>query len=153
MRCRLYMPDDFSELYAIEEICFWPPLRFDVRYMRQLVNSSNAVTWIAEENGHIVGFAIVKWTRPSRELIAYIETLEVSPEHRRKGIGGELLRRTEESARATDARAIRLHVDTENAGAIHIYQEHGFVCEGRVENYYSRCRAALIYSKPLESVN
>jgi ribosomal-protein-alanine N-acetyltransferase len=153
MRCRLYVPDDFAELYAIEEICFRPPLRFDVRYMRQLVNSSNAVTWIAEEKGRMAGFAIVKWARPSRELMAYIETLEVSPEHRRKGMGGELLRHTEESARTVGARAIRLHVDAENAGAIHIYQEHGFVCEGRVENYYSRCRAALIYSKPLESVN
>ena len=28
MNYRLFEPDDFDELYAIEEMCFQPPLRF-----------------------------------------------------------------------------------------------------------------------------
>ena len=31
------------------------------RYMRQLVESADSATWIAEDDGQIAGFAIVEW--------------------------------------------------------------------------------------------
>jgi len=46
---------------------------------------------------------------------------------------------------------IWLHVDVTNAGAIRLYEVHGYRCEGREENYYPRGRAALIYVKRLDS--
>ena len=95
MLYRFYSAEDFAQLYAIEEACFQPPFRFGRGYMRQLVNRSNAVTWIAEEDGRMAGFAIVEWMRERGGLTAYIQTLEVAPEFRGRGIGGELLRRME----------------------------------------------------------
>jgi [ribosomal protein S18]-alanine N-acetyltransferase len=148
---RLYTPEDFAQLYAIEEICFQPSFRFGRRYMRQLVTRENAATWIAEEGGRMCGFAIVEWTEQNSGVIAYLQTLEVAPDWRRRGIGGELLRRVENSALDAGAEAISLHVHAENTGAIRIYEAHGYVCEGREEDYYAPGHAALIYGKPLEA--
>jgi len=149
MHYRLYQPEDFAQLYAIEEACFQPPFRFGRRYMQQLVSRSNAATWIAEEGERMDGFAIVEWTRETGRVVAYIQTLEVAPERRGRGVGGELLRRVEDSARAAGAQAIWLHVHEQNAAAIRIYQAHSYLCEGREEDYYAPGNTALIYGKPL----
>ena len=144
---RLYQSGDFDSLYAIEEICFQPPLRFPRRYMRELVASPDAATWIAEADGRMAGFAIVEWSRAEGETQAYIQTLEVDPEQRRKGLGAELLRRLETSARAAGAALIWLHVDAQNSSAIQLYEAHGYEHQGREENYYAGKRDALIYVK------
>jgi ribosomal protein S18 acetylase RimI-like enzyme len=143
------MPDDFAALYAIEETCFQPPLRFSRGYMRQLVSGSDAATWIAHEDGRMAGFAIVEWEQKTDGTIAYIQTLEVAPAKRGAGVGTELLRRIEGTARKAGAEQIWLHVDAENAAAIRLYERHGYQFNGREENYYARGRAALIYSKLL----
>jgi ribosomal protein S18 acetylase RimI-like enzyme len=149
MLYRLYQPDDFTKLYAVEQICFQPPYRFSRAYMRQIVASADAATWTAEEDGVIAGFAVVEWAVESSETTAYIQTIEVLPEVRRTGIAGELMRRLEESAIKAGARLIWLHVDAENSAAQRLYETHGYTRQGREENYYPSGRAALIYSKPI----
>lgn len=149
MHYRLFEPADFHELYAIEEVCFQPPERFTRRYMRGLIGSANAATWIAEENDKLTGFAIVEWAEQGSGLIAYIATIEVLPEFRKHGIGAELLRRLEGSANAERAVAIWLHVDMENAAAIRLYERLGYAHSGRAENFYARNRPAAIYVKRL----
>jgi ribosomal protein S18 acetylase RimI-like enzyme len=144
------MPQDFDTLYALEVLCFEHPERFSRRYMRQLVSRSNAATWIAEEDGRMAGFAIVEWAERKNGVTAYIQTIEVAPGVRGRGIGRELLGRIEGSARETGAALIWLHVMEANASAIRLYESHGYRCEGREENYYPRGRAALIYKKRQE---
>lgn len=117
--------------------------------MKQLVSDADAATWIAEEDGRMAGFAIVQWGSEAGEGIAYLQTIEVLPEARGRGVGAALLTRSEEAARAAGAARIWLHVDEENADAIRMYQRHGFVFEGRHENYYPQGRAALIAEKLL----
>ncbi len=150
MHYRLYSPRDFDSLYAIEEMCFEARFRFSRKYMRELVSHSNTVTWIAEEDGRMGGFAIAEWARGASGAIGYIQTIEVAPDRRKQGIGRELLRRIEDSARAASAEAIWLHVHAENAPAIRLYEANGYVREGREEDYYAPGHAALIYGKPLE---
>lgn len=151
MQYRLYSEADFAQLYAIEEACFQPPLRFSRRYMRQLVGSANAAAWIAEDLGQLAGFAVVEWAEESGALIAYIQTIEVAAQHRGKGVGRELLRGIEASARAAGASLIWLHVSAENAAAIRLYQAQGYLLQGREENYYPRGHAALIYAREFDT--
>jgi [ribosomal protein S18]-alanine N-acetyltransferase len=146
---RLYEPGDFAQLYAIEETCFEPPLRFPRAYMRRLVNSPRTATWIAEGEDKLAGFAIVEWLQETAGQIAYIETIEVAAGFRKQGVGRELLRLVEQSSREAGAKAIWLHVDEENAPAIRLYEAHEYEPKGRVEGYYAGQRAALIYSKLL----
>jgi ribosomal protein S18 acetylase RimI-like enzyme len=147
---RPYRPEDFAALYATEEACFEPPFRFSRAYLRRLTGSAAAATWIAEEeSGEMGGFAIVEWSGEASFITAYIQTIEVAPAKRRLGVGAELMRRVEQSARMAGADAIWLHVDAENAAAIRLYETHGYRREGREANYYPRGRAALIYAKTL----
>jgi ribosomal-protein-alanine N-acetyltransferase len=163
---RSYKAGDFDALYALEEACFQPPFRFGRRYMRSLVGRENVATWIAEDEREIAGFGIVHWEsmraragRPTPqpagkpavhgEVVAYLETLEVRPDLRGRGTGGELLRRCEESARAAGAQTLGLHVDAENGAAIGLYRAHGFELQARVERYYPKGRAAEVYVKRL----
>ena len=148
MLYRRYTPQDFDQLYALEEACFQPPLRFGRGYMHQLVSSSDSATWIAEDGG-MAGFGLVEWADESGQIVGYIQTLEVAPDRRGQGVGGELLRLMEDSARAADAQGIWLHVDAENASAIRLYEAQGYRCAGQKANYYARSRDALIYAKGL----
>lgn len=153
MNYRLYTPADFDALYAIEEACFKPPFRFPRSYMRQLVSDPETATWVAEQQSSMAGFAIVEWGEGKQGPVAYIQTLEVLPSHRGQGIGSELLRRMESSARAAGAQSIWLQVDAENASAIRLYSSHGFILKGREENYYPQGRAALILGRNFNAVS
>jgi ribosomal protein S18 acetylase RimI-like enzyme len=147
--CRCFEPADFAQLYAIEEECCLPQLRFSREYMRLLTERANTATWIAEDQGRMAGFAIVGWRRGRREIQAYIETIEVAEAMRGMGFGGQLLQWMETSARQAGAKLIWLHVVESNTGAIRIYEAHGFQKQGREENFYPDGSAALIYAKTL----
>ncbi len=153
MLYRPYSPRDFAQLYAVEELCFQPPFRFSRSWMRKLIANPNSATWIAEEyageNKTMAGFAIVEWTMLPKGAVAYIQTIEVHPSFRRSGIGAELLKRAENSARSAGAAAIWLHVDVENSSAIQLYRSRGYSQKGREEHYYARHRPAFIYAKSL----
>ena len=149
LQFRPYQRGDFASLYAIEAVCFRPPLRFGRGMMRQLIESPTSATWVAEEDGTMLGFAVVEWTAEENHNTAYIATLEVLPEQRRRGIAAELLRRLEESAASAGAELIWLHVDVENEAAIRLYRAAGYEQKGRHEHYYARYRAAEVYMKGL----
>lgn len=147
---RLYRTEDFAQLYAIEEECFQPPDRFGRRYMERLINTVDSATWIAEEEGHLAGFAIAEWSNEAEPDAAYIQTIEVSAAFRRRGVGAELLQRIELSAQTAGATLIWLHVDARNDAAIRLYGGQGYMKQGTEQHYYGRGRAADIYCKLLE---
>ena len=149
MLYRLYEPEDFAALYAIEEVCFKPPHRFSREYMRQLIRQADAATWIVDDEGRMCGFGIVEWDREGGDVVAYVQTLEVLPEVRGQGVGGELLQLMERSARDAGSEAIWLHVDAENAAAVRVYERSGYGLSGREEDYYGRGRAGLVFAKAL----
>ena len=149
MHYRPYTPADFAALYAIEELCFEPTFRFSRSYMRHILACPDTATWIAEREAEMAGFAIIEWASTRNGTIAYIQTLEVLPAHRSKGAGTQLLHHLETSAREASAQSIWLHVDEENAPAIHLYKSQGFTPQGREENYYPKGRAALVFMKTL----
>lgn len=149
MLYRPFKPQDLPAIYAIEEVCFLPPHRFSDTYLRQLIGDPHAATWIAERDAQILGFAIVEWPGGPENFFAYIQTLEVLPEARAQGVGGELLRRLEGSAAEVQASAIWLHVDADNLRAIRLYRKAGYRLRGREEDYYGRNRPGLVYFKLL----
>ncbi|HVZ85266.1 MAG TPA: N-acetyltransferase [Terracidiphilus sp.] len=151
MHYRPYEPGDFDALYAIEEACFQPPFRYSRRHVRQLIDAESSATWIAQAKDAIAGFAIVEWARGDAGIGAYIPTIEVAPQFRKQGIGDELMRLMEASARAAGAQEIRLHVALENTAAMRLYERHGYVCLGTKEHFYAPDRGAHVYGKRLIS--
>ena len=149
MLFRLYQPGDFPQLYAIEEICFVPPLRFSRRYMQEIISRKSGATWIAEEDGVMAGFTVIDCIEEPEGTFAYIQTIEVAPAFRKRGVGAELLQRVDGFARSAGAILIWLHVDAQNDAAIRLYRTHGYQRQGRHEHYYARGRDAEIYVKAL----
>lgn len=149
MRYRLYSPEDFQALYAIEEVCFEPPFRFSRRYLRAIIHAAQSATWVAEKGENMIGFAVVEWSGHAEGSLAYLQTLEVIPEFRKHGVGRELLERSEESALEAGARQIWLHVDEFNLSAIRLYELNGYVRRARKESYYPQGRGALVLSKEM----
>ncbi len=151
MHYRLYQPEDFDKLYAIEVATFQPPLRFTRRYLASLIEAENAATWVAAVDSEPGGFAVLEWFENGDEISSYLQTIEVLPEHRGRGVATELLRRVESSARGAHATTLWLHVDAANNTAIRLYEKQGFSLRGRKAHYYGAETEALIYRKCLLS--
>ena len=149
MRFRLYRDDDFTRLYEIELACFQPPFRFSRATMRKLIADLASATWMAEEEGQIAGFAIVYWSHAPEQPLAYIQTLEVAPAQRNRGIARELLRRAEKSASSAGAQVIWLHVAESNSPAVRLYESCGYSLQGKEPDFYAKGIDALLYAKPI----
>jgi ribosomal protein S18 acetylase RimI-like enzyme len=149
MLYRLFKPGDFDALYAIETACFQPPLRFTRRYLRSVIDASSAATWVAENDAQPIGFAVLEWFENGPEVAAYLQTIEVLPAYRSRGVATELLRRVEASALDAHASESWLHVDATNSNAIRLYEKHSFTLQGRKDHYYGQGTQGLIYRKVL----
>ncbi|XVF83213.1 hypothetical protein PTKIN_Ptkin16aG0116100 [Pterospermum kingtungense] len=66
--------------------------------------------------------------RLRRTGIAYISNVAVREKFRRKGIAKRLIAKAEAQARCWGCRAIALHCDLNNPGAIKLYKSQGFRC-------------------------
>ena len=88
--------------------------------------------------------ALLPGTRAAREGMAWIATLGVLPEYRRQGIARLLLLECEK--RLNSAR-LRLCVRLDNAPAIRLYEQEGYVHVGTWTKYYNDGGDALVMEK------
>ena len=72
------------------------------------------VLLVAEDDGALVGFAIVEQTDPAKP--AWLEDLWIEPHRMRGGIGGELLRAVLDAARAAGRAALEFESDPNAEG-------------------------------------
>jgi ribosomal protein S18 acetylase RimI-like enzyme len=136
-------------LYAIEEACFEPAVRFSRALMRSLAYDPDCGTWLGIVDEVRVGFAIVGLRGDHDPDSAYIWTIEVLPAFRRMGVARALLMRVEESAREAGCAAIELHVSERNAGGLALYEAAQYVRVGVEAEYYGRREDAFRYRKGL----
>jgi len=80
-------------------------------------------TWVAENNGKIIGFCVVEKNIENRILAIY-----VLPEHQGKGIGSRLL--INGLKWLGDDKKIYVNVVEYNLNAINFYEKHGFIKTG-----------------------
>jgi ribosomal-protein-alanine N-acetyltransferase len=146
---RLFEAPDLRALYAIEEACFQPAVRFSRSLMRALAHAPDCRTWLALIDDVRVGFAIVGIQSEHDREAAYIWTIEVLPAFRRRGVARTLLKRVEESARDAGASAVDLHVSERNAEGLALYEAAGYSQVGVDVEYYGRREDAFRYRKIL----
>jgi ribosomal-protein-alanine N-acetyltransferase len=140
---RSYEERDVEAMYVLDFACFEPPFRFCVQDLRAFAAAHGAVTVVAEQDGRLVGFFIAERAGES----AYLVTLDVSPELRRRGLGRELLQRAERAI--PEAARLVLHVYTGNEAAIRFYESNGYLRTGEAKRFYGHGRDAWIYTKEL----
>jgi ribosomal protein S18 acetylase RimI-like enzyme len=148
---RLFEAPDLRALYAIEEACFEPEVRFSRALMRSLAHDPDCRVWLGIVDGVRVGFAVVGLRGEDDSACAYIWTIEVLPAFRRRGVARQLLMRVEESAREAGCVAIELHVSERNPGGLALYESGGYARIGVEPEYYGRREDAFRYRKVLAS--
>ena len=152
---RRYVAEDLRALYAIEEACFEPQVRFSRALMRSLAADPDCRIWVGIVDGVRAGFAIVGVKGPEQykglveAKAAYLWTIEVLPGFRRMGVAAALMSRVEESAREAGCLAIELHVMRENLDAVALYEGAGYVRVGVEVGFYGRGKDGLRYRKPI----
>jgi GNAT superfamily N-acetyltransferase len=80
----------------------------------------NEDVWLAEENGHLLGFFAIRRSRTNDWET--LERLYVEPNEQGRGIGTALL----DKAKALRREGLYLWVFQKNTGAIRFYERHGF---------------------------
>jgi ribosomal protein S18 acetylase RimI-like enzyme len=110
-----------------------PVDRRDVRARwRELLLSGEGTLLVADEDGAPVGLAAMVGRRePELGMLVHAG-------RRRQGVGDALVRACIAWAKERGARRIVLHVFPHNAGAIALYEKHGFVDRGIVRRGYRR---------------
>jgi [ribosomal protein S18]-alanine N-acetyltransferase len=152
---RQYREEDLEAMFRLDETCFSEEFRFDRRSMSAFAEARGAVTLIAEEEdgSEIVGFVIAQVKRVVTELQAYVVTLDVAPNWRRKGLAGRLMSKAEATAAAAGARWIQLHVFTGNEAAIRFYERIGYVRIRTMRGFYGAPGLdAFVYGKELQGL-
>lgn len=132
-----------DRLYEIERECFIEEA-FSKKQIAQLLTDYNSISLIARENGEIAGF-IVGVVYPDRKAVnGHILTIDVSPKHRRKGIGRMLLQEMERIFAQKGVQACLLEVREDNAAAISLYRKLGYKEMGRLENCYGNAHGIYL---------
>ena len=104
---------------------------FSEDYLRQLVENEQSDAFVAEEDGHIVGYAILHVQPLSYldifqpQIIASISDIAVTAPVRRKGIGQLLFEAAQKWAKSRNADRLELTVWEFNKNAIAFYERNG----------------------------
>ncbi|HVM73203.1 MAG TPA: GNAT family N-acetyltransferase [Anaerolineales bacterium] len=139
---------DLGQLRHVEQACFpkdaWPLLD-----LMAVLTFPEVIRLKAVVDKRMVGF-IAGDPRRSEDM-AWIATLGVLPEYRRQGIARQLLLECE---RKLNAPRLRLCVRLDNAPAIRLYEQEGYLRVGTWKEYYNDGGDALVMEKipaPAES--
>jgi ribosomal-protein-alanine N-acetyltransferase len=138
-------------MYSLDQECFSPEFRFDRESMRAFAEEPDAIVRIALlASGKIVGFVIVHLEPVAGIQRAYVVTLDVAEEYRRRGVAQRLLLQAEERAAAAGAQWMELHVFTGNHDAIRFYESSEYERVEVRRRFYGRAGLdAFVYRKDL----
>ena len=128
---RAFRPEDAAAVAEIlrrsPEAVFWPEAS-----VREVLAWEGILGLASEAKGEVVAFLIARQVGDEAEVL----NLAVSPESRRKGEGGALLRAAVVEFRKRGASRVFLEVRESNSAGIAFYAKHSFSKVGRREGYY-----------------
>jgi ribosomal-protein-alanine N-acetyltransferase len=121
---------DIEEVVRLEKLCFsdpWSKSSFE----HELINRFS-IPLVVKSGNRIVGYSCL-WLIFEQMEIA---TIGVSPELRRKGIGGMMMSWILKEAKRNGCTNVILSVRESNIAAINLYRKFGFADLDRRKNYY-----------------
>lgn len=121
----------------------WLTLGRTVEQARRPMQDPSREVYLAVEGAKPVGFLILTLVGP---LPGYIQTVAVSPEHRGRGVGSQLLAFAETRIFGK-APNVFLCVSTFNADARRLYERSGYVLIGELKDYLVAGHGELLFRK------
>ncbi len=133
-RIRTTTAQQFERIVELENLCFPKEHAYTRRQLRYLITKANSTILVETTGSWIRGFLIILYRKGTR--VAGIETINVDPMYRKKGIGRKLLAAAEKHLRIKGIRRIRLEVAITNRAAIMLYEHAGFHKTALLRHYY-----------------
>ncbi len=144
---RDYTPADFDALYKLDRVCYPRGIAYSRPELRWFLAQPGALCVVAESEGQPAGFLIA-----DREASqAHIITIDVAPEHRRRGVGTQMLEEIERRLRALGASEINLETGTDNQAGTAFWMRHGYRTIGILQGYYPGPQDAYAMQKRLSA--
>lgn len=134
---------DLNALRRLEKICF-PKDNWPILDLVGVLTLSNVVRLKAVIDEQMVGFVAGDIKRA--EQVAWVATIGVLPEYRRRGIGTALL---EECEKQVQMPRMRLCVRLTNNSAIQLYENYGYERVNLWKRYYHDGEDAVVMEKSL----
>lgn len=136
---------DLAEISRIERACFPSPWS-EAALAIELTGDPRRMALVVEEEGHLVGFALVWVVADELHLVS----LAVDPARRREGWAQALLDRLLDTEEGRAANLVTLEVRPTNHAAVALYHRNGFLDIALRPNYYAETgEDALVMLKPL----
>ena len=126
---------DLDKLFEIEGKCFGFEA-FTKEQLAYLLFDRNNVSLIAKINGEIVGFIIGRINFNGGQTVGHVLTVDVSPKHRRKGVGLKLLTEIEKVFKERGVKICYLEAREDNFAALNLYQKKRYKRVKKLRNYY-----------------
>lgn len=124
-------PGDLPGILAIERDCFSVP--WSERSFRHVMERADAGLLVSGDGrGGVAGYAAY-WVVDGKAELA---DLAVRPDHRRRGLGRDLVEAVCREAERREAEVVFLQVRESNAAARELYLSAGFRDVGRRSRYY-----------------
>lgn len=136
-----------DQLCEIEIECFEEEA-FTKEQIAYLLTDCGSVSFVAKVSGEMVGFIMGRVYTERKPAVGRILTIDVSTEHRRKGIGLRLLQEVEKVFRNESVEMCYLEVREDNGAALSLYQKHGYKKIRKLRNYYENAHGVRL-AKPL----
>jgi ribosomal-protein-alanine N-acetyltransferase len=146
IRIELASLKDLEVLHSIERECFTSEA-YTKEQLAFLLRNPNALCFVAKEDNEAVGFIIGMKENSGRIAVGHIVTIDVTPRHRRAGIGLQLLDKLEQEFLAKCVKTIYLEVRTDNKAARTLYAKKGYTELEPLEDYYAKGRHGLRMKK------
>jgi ribosomal-protein-alanine N-acetyltransferase len=140
---------DIGAIAAIERSCFADP--WSEESFRRILGGPSAIFHVIGNppDFDVAGYVIAFSFGEDAELL----NIAVHPEHREKGLAGQMLDAVLIELRARGVRTAFLEVRESNKAARGLYESRGFTAIGRRRNYYRRpVEDALVMRRMLEIV-
>lgn len=147
MLIRDFQPADLPILSKIDQACFPPGVSYTKEELAAYIAHRSARTWVAEDEGSIVGF-VVATREPAR--IGHIITIDVVEDSRRRGAGRGLMNAAENWARKAKLVMTYLETAEDNHVAQAFYEKRGYRKVDKVERYYNNSQSAWVMVKHLK---
>jgi [ribosomal protein S18]-alanine N-acetyltransferase len=127
--------NDLRSIVELERKCFSSEVAYTPKQLKYLITCANSSCFKETLDETLRGFIIILYKRGVE--VAGIETINVDPVYRGKGIGRRLLSVAEEDICLHGVRKIRLEVSMGNTTALNLYLKSGFRINDILKNYYN----------------
>jgi len=120
--------DDLPAIQRVDVAVFGKDLAYPYFVLRQLFDLFKEYSVVVDDDGEIVGYALIG-VEPGSDAspaVAWLLGLGVVPEHRCQGYGGELLSRALDLCEKAGIRTVKITVRPTNASANKLYEKAGF---------------------------